>query len=115
MRSRIRDYLVEQHGEVLVDYVAPSKRKSLHINTNRLNNPNNYMTDAEKQTLYTRDQAIIDSWLSGKNFRECGEPHGISLERVRQIIYRETRKGFRRKAAESVDEWRERVILELLS
>jgi len=33
MSTRIRDRLVAQYGEALVDYVAPSKRKSLRMPT----------------------------------------------------------------------------------
>ena len=83
--------------------------KLFYVDRDRLSRFKNYMTEEEKKVLYDRDEIILNAWLSGMNYRECGEPHGISGNRASQIICRELRKGYR-QGAESTDEWRARVL-----
>ena len=53
MSTRIRDRLVAQYGEALVDYVAPSKRKPWHK-----------LTDEEKQHARETIEALPEDFLS---------------------------------------------------
>jgi transposase len=49
-----------------------------------------YVTPAESRQ---RNLAIMEAYKGGKNFQRISEDFGISRERVRQIIFKETQKG----------------------
>lgn len=81
-------------------------RTRLHLYPNQLK-------EEEKQGFYIRDEEIVNGWINGATFHECGEPYGITGHRCRQIVYRELRKNHRRKPREPYDKWRIRVKKEM--
>lgn len=67
----------------------------------------NSLQDEQKMFYHERNEDIVNLWLQLRHQSNVAKVFGMSRERVRQVLYQNTRSF--RKANESIDKWADRI------